>query len=564
MNFSRLALLLEVSGEDYIKPIVSYLEKHLGKRLGRWGGTKGIHHFTNSENQNGQGALFYIEGTKKKIRFNLKNNNIESIDIWNEISDSDITASIKKEDYYNFVQITKAILEKVKDPTPKNIEVELTDSSIQEARKQAIKIDGKSFATKAQAEIYLRQNKGLGVVQAKAYIANLENGDSNDEEETPKKSSGKKVNVTVKKGAKADKIRDEAIRVEEKQKLEALAYEIDEYAPKKTESDEWENKDKSIDYTDPDKTFSAIHRNVLKMKQPEFSPEKLKQMKEKGLDPSKEDFSKQKNLYILGGQAGTSKSYSVEKTLKDIQVEEGGKIVYKGMKEGKDYVIVKGQSAISPMYRALYDNNGKIIILDDADTILGSATGKNLLKAASEGKRELSYSDPAKTTYNIDEISRLEKELESSGDEALRKKIEKKKSGKVPNKFIFTGKIIIITNKSMSELTKDEDFKAIATRSHGPTEVKFRMTDFVNLMEKNIKSFEGEGCMPLPLKEKQQVLDVIKDRVNKAYKLKKQFKKPLSLRTFVSGLGHKAKTYGNEQNTDWIKTFIEEDLLFQY
>jgi len=125
------------------------------------------------------------------------------------------------------------------------------------------------------------------------------------------------------------------------------------------------------------------------------------------------------SLVVLG-PGGNGKTNSVRKTIKDNELSDG------------DFIFFKGYSTARGLYNTLYDNNGKLIIFDDCDSVLEDKVSKNILKSALD-----SYED-----RTISWMSKL-----SKGDE-------------YPTQFDFTGRIIFISNKS-----KDSIDGAIKSRS---------------------------------------------------------------------------------------------------
>jgi hypothetical protein len=114
---------------------------------------------------------------------------------------------------------------------------------------------------------------------------------------------------------------------------------------------------------------------------------------------------------IVTGEGGLGKTHSVMSVVKD-NVNES------------QFVVFKGYSTARGLYNSLYDNNGKVIIFDDCDSILEDRVALNILKSAldSYDKRTICWQ------------SRM-----SRGDE-------------YPNQFDFTGQIIFISNKSMTSI----------------------------------------------------------------------------------------------------------------
>ena len=130
--------------------------------------------------------------------------------------------------------------------------------------------------------------------------------------------------------------------------------------------------------------------------------------------------------FILTGDGGIGKTHTVLEGLKA-----------KGLKEDTigeegDFVFVRGYSTAKALYRLMFENNGKVLVFDDADSVHKDPIGANLLKAAlgSEDKRIVHWG------------------AEFAESESL------------PNRFEFLGKIIFISN-----LSQDKFPQALLSRS---------------------------------------------------------------------------------------------------
>jgi len=115
---------------------------------------------------------------------------------------------------------------------------------------------------------------------------------------------------------------------------------------------------------------------------------------------------------IIVGDGGLGKTHSVKTAITESGIPE------------TNYTFIKGYSTPRGLYNTLYDNNGKIIIFDDCDSVLDDRVAVNILKSALD-------------SYDTREISWLAKMT---------------KSDEYPNKFQFTGQIIFISNKKKSSV----------------------------------------------------------------------------------------------------------------
>lgn len=115
---------------------------------------------------------------------------------------------------------------------------------------------------------------------------------------------------------------------------------------------------------------------------------------------------------LLCGSGGLGKTHSVTKTIQDNNLEE------------KDYLFIKGYSTARGLYNTLYDNNGKLIIFDDCDSVLEDKVAVNILKSALDSYETRTISWSAKMN----------------------------KADVYPQAFNFTGRIIFISNKEKTKI----------------------------------------------------------------------------------------------------------------
>jgi hypothetical protein len=140
---------------------------------------------------------------------------------------------------------------------------------------------------------------------------------------------------------------------------------------------------------------------------------------------------------MLVGRGGIGKSYTVTSTLKRLGLmktyvekemvpgidDDGNETEVEVEVVKGDYVVIKGYSTPKSLYRQLYENNGRLIIFDDCDSIFKNSDAVNVLKAALD-------------SYDIREVSWNSENPFSD----------------LPRSFIFTGKVIFISNMSMREM----------------------------------------------------------------------------------------------------------------
>jgi hypothetical protein len=173
--------------------------------------------------------------------------------------------------------------------------------------------------------------------------------------------------------------------------------------------------------------------------------------------------------FLICGPPGTSKTYIVRRTLH-----------FEGYKPRIDYVIEKGASlGIRDFFSLLYYNRKKTIILDDFDSPLRNEDTINLLKSITDSYERRIVSLPREKILGS---------AEAPGQ-----------SPSVPQKFEFTGKLIIVTN-----LTRKDVNTALLSRI--PTfEVYYNMKEVIE----NLKLMLHYINSDIPIEKKQEVYDYI-------------------------------------------------------
>jgi len=131
---------------------------------------------------------------------------------------------------------------------------------------------------------------------------------------------------------------------------------------------------------------------------------------------------------LVYGEGGLGKSFTVEKALKDGNLEQD-----------KDYYTIKAAASPIQVFKKMQQYKDKLIVFDDCDSLWNTEEGRNLLKGALDS-REVRRLTWAKT---------LPKEFR---DENL------------SDKFDFTGKIIFLSNKTQKFFESSSDTSAILTR----------------------------------------------------------------------------------------------------
>jgi hypothetical protein len=135
---------------------------------------------------------------------------------------------------------------------------------------------------------------------------------------------------------------------------------------------------------------------------------------------------------IITGKGGLGKSYIVNKTLLDAGFKDiSDKEDFQSFNGQKVFRVMKGFSTARAFYKTLYANNNAILICDDMDSIQRDKDAVGIMKAA------LDSNNRRIVTWGADN-----------------------KNEDIPNSFIYTGRIIFISN-----MAPDSIDQAIRSRS---------------------------------------------------------------------------------------------------
>lgn len=169
------------------------------------------------------------------------------------------------------------------------------------------------------------------------------------------------------------------------------------------------------------------------------------------------------NSFILTGSGGLGKTHTVTQAL----IDKG--LVEQTIGNDGDFIFIRGYSTAKALYRTLWENNGKVIIFDDADSVHKDPIGANILKAAlgSEPQRIISWG------------------AEFAEAESL------------PNRFEFIGRVVFISNLSQEQFPQ-----ALLSRS-----MKVDLT--LNTAEKLDRIRQVFDQVPGEVDEKAEVMEFI-------------------------------------------------------
>jgi hypothetical protein len=196
---------------------------------------------------------------------------------------------------------------------------------------------------------------------------------------------------------------------------------------------------------------------------------------------------------VITGEGGLGKTYTVLQTLEKCGLEDMTEVLA-AAEEGdiidNAFVTVKGYSTAKGLYRTLYENNDRVIVFDDCDSILKDAVALNILKGAldSYDRRFISWNSEMKETDDL------------------------------PRSFEFTGQIIFISN-----MEADNIDQAVRSRS---MMIDLSMTEDQKI-DRMAHIAEGEGFLPTyPVEYKRDALELLREIKHEV--------KEMSLRTLIS------------------------------
>jgi len=194
---------------------------------------------------------------------------------------------------------------------------------------------------------------------------------------------------------------------------------------------------------------------------------------------------------VVSGPGGLGKSHTVYKSLSEAgfndlssldELEVGDKV------PANSFRVIKGYSTPKGLYRVLFENRNSVVVFDDCDSVLKDPVSLNLLKAAldSYSRRVISWRADMK-------------------DEDL------------PNAFIFTGRVVFISNLSSGSLDQ-----AIISRSMA---VDLTMTQQQKVERMRFLLTQDEFMPEYSTEHKNDAMDLIADVCDSV--------KDLSLRTLI-------------------------------
>tara|TARA_R110000772_G_scaffold95789_2_gene194142 strand:+ start:456 stop:1478 length:1023 start_codon:yes stop_codon:yes gene_type:complete len=228
------------------------------------------------------------------------------------------------------------------------------------------------------------------------------------------------------------------------------------------------------------------------------------------------------NSLLITGQSGVGKSYDTEQALE---------------KSNKEYESISGGVSTAGLFELLFVRNGEIILFDDCDSVFGSIESINILKSALDSKPIRKISRSIKSHFETKGMSQEDIMANYLGDYTKMSKSETSDNpnevarphlfniankDKLPKNFIYTGRIIFISN-----FQKDEIDPTIITRASAHIDVNLTHDEIISRMRMVLKATYKN----VPMEKKEEVLRLI-DYLNTNYVTRH----PLSIRGLINAI----------------------------
>lgn len=199
-------------------------------------------------------------------------------------------------------------------------------------------------------------------------------------------------------------------------------------------------------------------------------------------------------LFIFSGEKGVGKSYVAEKVFMNQDVREF------------DEDHIKRTVTAFDLYKFMWEHPDGVIILDDADQLFEGSAGVDLLKNATEKldknkkARVMQWSKYNPYSINITKLGRdcdtndkirkrMDEIVGASSNKKLRSAHEEGRT--FPNKFFFTGNVIILTNLPLRKFTTGIN-SALGNRSEH-LEIHFTLDGAMDLIRHSADKVPGES-----------------------------------------------------------------------
>ena len=245
------------------------------------------------------------------------------------------------------------------------------------------------------------------------------------------------------------------------------------------------------------------------------------------------------NSLIITGGSGLGKTFEVTKALNESRVR---------------YKFVKGDISTSGLYELLFNNRDKLIVFDDCDAVLTNVD-PNILKSALDSYPEREVTRSISSYFNTDDMTMKDIIANYTGNKSISDNpnlFNPKNQDKMPRSFIFTGRVIFISNLKINQIDKNLITRATATIDVDLThqEVLERLNHVMSKMKEEVSD-----------KMKQEVLKLV-DYLTMNF----ETRNPLNIRTVVNAIDTRVsndKRYKeiNGKKFPLWQIMIKEDLV---
>lgn len=453
----KLQHLYEAAALSGLNSVISYLEKKLGIKLVKILSTD---YFTNSK-EKGVGIRYVQSGTTKCIRFNwagLPGNisSIKSVDIFNGTS-KDPSYNINIEGV-PLMRALPAIVKTIKDPDIGDIEISGLPTAVLESLSESVNLS----ANQIVSDLLKRWGKGERISRQdfvnEYHVMNVGIFDHIVKDFKDKFDKHENGDYELIYPKKAEELRNQILG-------ESAKVKVTKGGNSETYS-EGGDVAVNISYTDSLEHLDSLVKALVKG-----------------------SF----NAMFVTGKGGTGKTQTVEKAL---QAE--------GLSDGEGYVKIAGAASAPGIYTVLYNNRHSIILFDDSDGALADVDARNILKAATDTKKERKISWGKKSSFIFNPLGADAKKHFNDPDMA-------------PSEFIFYGRVIFISNMSLDKLDPDGSLRTRAFIVNiDPSD-----DEMIAYMEKILPDIKLERGLTLSPEERQHVLSIVKKNKRAGLSLRK-------------------------------------------
>ena len=187
---------------------------------------------------------------------------------------------------------------------------------------------------------------------------------------------------------------------------------------------------------------------------------------------------------ISAGGGGVGKSWAFKDLANDFNQKPFDSVNQEPGAADYDYVELGNVRSEKQLLEVLRAHNGKILLFDDTDQLLKDVRMASVMKKATATTGERILEDPDNRKKN----------------------------------FVFTGRIVVLTNKSFSDLAVNEDAKAILSRVTLPSQIYLTVPETIEVLKTRFQDINFESVPRLEdpdedKKERDEVLQFIEENV---------------------------------------------------